>query len=269
MRCNTMLKYVILGVVIFLCYNMSSLLGTIAVLLTLAYILYANIPTFYSVRGNKELNEGNSEKALLMYKKAVDTKRASGAIHLSYGILLLRCGQPEEAVSVFNSLILYTNSKDDVKNRAKQYRTLAYHKLGQTEDALEEAQEIFDKYKNTVSYGLLCYLKLAYNQPIDEVLPLCEEAYDYNSDDRDIVDNLTLAYIRKDNFEKAKELADIMLEKFPEFTEAHYHGAVIYKKLGDTKKAKELLDSIPDNCKRTYLTTVSLEEIEELRNSLN
>jgi tetratricopeptide (TPR) repeat protein len=248
---------------------MSSLLGTVAVTLILAYILYVNIPTFYSIKGNKEINDGNYEKALLAFKKAVDTKRASGAIHLSYGMLLLRCGKPEDSVSVFNSIILYSKAKDNIKHQAKQYRVLAYHKLGQTEDALEEAQEIFESYKNTISYGLLCYLKLANNQPIDEVLPLCEEAYDYNSDDRDIVDNLTLANIRKGNYEKAKELVDTMLEKFPAFTEAYYHGAVVYKKLGDINKARELLNAIQENCRRTYLTTVSLEEIEELKNSLN
>lgn len=170
-----MLKYVVLGLVIFLCYNISPLLGTVAVTLMLAYILYVNIPTFYSIKGNKEINDGNYEKALLAFKKAVDTKRASGAIHLSYGMLLLRCGKPEDSVSVFNSIILYSKAKDNIKHQAKQYRVLAYHKLGQTEDALEEAQEIFESYKNTISYGLLCYLKLANNQPIDEVLPLCEE----------------------------------------------------------------------------------------------
>ncbi len=264
-----MFKYIIWGVVIFLCFRMSLLLGTVVTILSLAYILYANIPTFYSINGNKEINEGNYEKALEIYKKAYDTKRASAAICLGYGILLLRCGYPQESMNVFNSVILYSHAKDDIKNQAKQYRTLAFYKLGQTDEALEEAQEIFDKYKNTVSYGLLCYLKLATNQPVDEVLSLCEEAYDYNSDDRDIVDNLTLANIKKGNFEKAKELADQMLEKFPSFTEAYYHGAIAYNELGDVAKAKELLDLIPQNCKRTYLTTVSLDEIEELRSILN
>ena len=199
----------------------------------------------------------------------ISTKRASAQISLSYGILLLRCGHPDEALNVFNTIILYSNSKDYIKNQAKQYRTLTYYKLGQENEALEEAQEIFDKYKNSVSYALLCYLKLATNLPVDEVLPLCEEAYEYNSDDRDIVDNLALANIRSGNYEKAKELVDIMLEKFPAFTEAYYHGAVLYKKLGDLNKARELLNSIDKKCRRTYLTTVSLEEIEDLKNSLN
>lgn len=264
-----MIKYILIGVVIFLCYQTSMLLGHCAFLATFLYILYANIPTFYSIKGNKAVNEKDYDKALLMFKKAYDTKRASGPISLSYGILLLRCGHPEEALNVFNTIILYSKAKDLIKNQAKQYRTLTYYKLGQESEALEEAQEIFDKFKNTVSYALLCYLKLATNQPIDEILPLCEEAYEYNNEDRDIVDNLALANIRSGNFDKAKELVDIMIEKFPTFTEAYYHGAIVYKKLGDLNKAKELINAIADNCTRTYLTTVSLEEIDELKNSLS
>ena len=111
-------------------------------------------------------------------------------------------------------------------------------------------------------------MKLATNQPIDEVFQLCEEAYDYNADDRDIVDNLAWAFIKKGDFEKARELCDMMLEKFPAFTEAYYHGAICYSKLGNVEKAKELLELIDTNCRRTYLTTVSVDEIKELKQSL-
>ncbi len=263
-----MIKYILMGVVIFVCNQINSFLGLISLFLTLAYIIYVNVPTFYSIKGNRAMNDGDIEKALEAYEKAYKTKRASASVCMSYGVLLLRCGRPDESLTVFNNLILNPATKPKLKNEAKQYRTLNFYKLGQVEDALEEAQEIFDGYKNTVSYGLLCYLKLATNQPIDEVFPLCVEAYEYNSDDRDIVDNLALAYIKKGDFEKAKELCDLMLEKFPAFTEAYYHGAVCYSKLGNTKKAKELLELIDTNCKRTYLTTVSVEEVQQLKNSL-
>ncbi len=263
-----MLKYVLMGVVIFMCNQINSLLGLIALFLTLAYIIYVNIPTFYSIKGSNAINKGDMEKALGEYRKAYKTRRASASVCMSYGVLLLRCGQPEESLTIFNNIILNSNAKPNVKIEAKQYRTLNYYKLGQIDEALEEAQEIYEKYKNTVSYGLLCYLKLVTNQPIDEVIRLCEEAYDYNADDRDIVDNLALAYIKKGEFEKAKELCDIMLEKFPAFTEAYYHSAICYSKLGNIEKAKELLELIDTNCKRTYLTTVSVGEIKELKQSL-
>ena len=263
-----MVKYILMGVVIFICNQIDSLLGMIALLMTLAYIIYVNIPTFYSIKGNKALRDNDMKTALELYEKAYKTKRASSAVCMSYAILLLRSGQPEESLNIFNNIILNSNTNPKTKFEAKQYRALNYHKLGQIDDALEEAEEIFEKYKNTVSYGLLCYLKLVTNQPIDEVFALCEEAYSYNADDRDIVDNLALAYIKKGDFEKAKELCDTMLEEFPAFTEAYYHSAICYSKLGNVEKAKELLELIDTNCKRTYLTTVGEEEIEELKQSL-
>ena len=126
-----MIKYILFGIIIFLCYQTSDLLGNCAFIATFLYILYANIPTFYSIKGNKAVSDKDFDKALLMFKKAYDTKRASGQISLSYGILLLRCGHPEKALNVFNTIILYSKAKDMIKNQAKQYRTLTYYKLGQ------------------------------------------------------------------------------------------------------------------------------------------
>ena len=264
-----MIKYILLGVLIFLGFQINPAIGILTLFVAVVYILYMNTPTFYSINGNIAINEGNLEEALEYYKKAYKTGRSSVSINLSYAILLLRNGYAEEAMSVFNQIVFSPTAKPAVKYQAKQYRVLAYYKLGNVEDAMEDAEELFENYKNTISYGLLGYLKLATNAPLDEVVKFCEEAYEYNSDDRDIVDNLAFAYIKQGEYEKAKKLIDTMLEDFPTFTEAYYHGAVVYKKLGDYDKARELLDAIEDKCRRTYLTTVSLEEIEDLKNSLN
>ncbi len=263
-----MLKYIFLGIIVFLCYGFGEVVGTSALIIVIGYTIYSKLPAFIAIKGNKEINNKNLEDGYKYYKKAYKTNRASADICLTYGMLALRCGKLDEAVAVFNELILNFRTKPNIKNQAKQYRALAYYKLGQVEDALEEAEEIFDKYKNTTSYSLLCYLKLATNQPIEDVLNLCEEAYEYNNDDRDIVDNLAFAYIKNNEYEKAKELIDKMLEDYPTFTEAYYHGAIAYSKLGDAKKAKELLDLIDINCTSTYLTTVSREDIDDLKNSL-
>ncbi len=263
-----MLKYMLFGIIVFFCYGFGKIVGTSALIIAVSYTIYLNLPAFIAIKGNKELNNKNLEGGYDYYKKAYKTNRASADIRLTYGMLALRCGKADEAVTVFNELILNYKIKPNIKNQAKQYRALAFYKLGQTEDALDEAEEIFDKYKNTTSYGLLCYLKLATNQPIEEVLPLCKEAYEYNSDDRDIVDNLAFAYIKNNEYEKARELTDKMIEDYPTFTEAYYHGAIACSKIGDIKKAKELLDLIDKNCTSTYLTTVSREDIENLKNSL-
>ena len=104
-------------------------------------------------------------------------------------------------------------------------------------------------------------------KPWDKILAFCEKAYDYDEDNRDIVDNYLVALIETGNLEKAKELSDKLIEMAPQFVEAYYHSALLYKKLGDNKKALELLEKTPD-CKRTYMTTVSEKDIEVLKASL-
>ena len=131
------------------------------------------------------------------------------------------------------------------------------------DEAMEDAKELFSESKNTVTYGIMGYFMQLVNAPLDETLALCEEAYDYNSDDRDIVDNLVLALIRNGSLDRAKELAADLVEKNPNFVEAYYHSALCEARLGNKAAARELLSHIPD-CRRTYLTTVSEEEIEKL-----
>ena len=257
------------AVALYFMFRISIELGYIAVLAIILYMFYKSIPSLIARMAGSALLKGNTEKALRLYKTATNFSKVSGKIHLSYATLLLRTGNPEQAVTEFNLVIMKNRKKDDIKNRAKQFRSLAYFKLGNTEQALEDALELFENYKNTITYGLYCYLMLATNAPIDECYEICKEAYEYNSDDRDICDNMAAAHIKKGEFSEAKVITDEMIEKFPEFTEAYYHAAIIEKELGNKDKALELINMIDEKCKRTYLTTVSKEEIENLKNELN
>ena len=57
------------------------------------------------------------------------------------------------------------------------------------------------------------------------------------------------------------------MEKNPSFVEAYYHSALIAEALGDTKRALEYLDKV-DGCVRSAMTTVSEEQICELKERL-
>ena len=137
-------------------------------------------------------------------------------------------------------------------------------------EAMEEAQDFFADVKNTITYGIMGYFMHITGAPAEDTLKLCLEAYDYNADDRDIADNLALAYIRAGKNAEAAELADKIIEKNPEFVEGYYHGAQANIALGNRKKAKEQLSHI-SACNRTSMTTVSEEEVgklaEELKNA--
>lgn len=263
-----MLKFIVIGIVLYLTFSINTIAGMAASLLAVGFILYWNIPFFYARSGSKAFNENDFEKALKEYEKAYKTGRAGADVMLTYAILLLRNGKPQDAVTIFNLIIMNTKNKQEYKNKAKQYRALAYYKLGNADDALDEAEEVFDKYRNTVSYGLLGYLKIVTKAQVDEIFAFCKEGYEYNSDDRDICDNFAYACIRTGRFDEAKKIISKMLEKFPTFTEAYYHGAMAYYMTGDYDRAIELLDKIKENCIRTYLTTVSADDVESLRSEI-
>ena len=262
-----MLKYIGMLAVMFLAFMVNVWLGVVVTVVCLGYILFKAIPSLYAAQGNKAFSQQDMAGARRWYQKAYETGRASLNLKTGYAVLLMRLSDFDKAETVLNEIILDRSIPKDKKNNAKQYRTLLYFKLGRPEDAIEEAEELFENFRNTTMYGLLGYLKLATNQPIDETLDFCLEAYDYNADDRDIQDNLVLAYYKKGDYEKAKEYADTLVEAHPEFVEAVYHSALICLGMGNQKQAKEYMEKI-GGCKRTGLTTVSEADVEELKKTL-
>ena len=76
-----------------------------------------------------------------------------------------------------------------------------------------------------------------------------------------------VAYLRGKNYEEAKKLCEELVENHPQFIEGFYHGAIAELNLGNKEKAAEYLEKIND-CRRTYMTTVSQEDIEKLKAEL-
>lgn len=238
---------------------MKIILIILAVLIIAA--IYKLIPGIFAAKGNAAFSEGDTQKALEYYKKAISFSGGSSQQKTAYALMLMRVGEFKTAEQLLNEIILDSSAKQNDKMSAKVYRCMVYQKSDRLDEALEDAEELFEVFKNTAVYGMLAYLRQLKG---GAELELCLEAYDYNSDDRDICDNLVVAYIRSGEFEKAEELASELREKYPAFVEAFYHSAMIALKRGDKAAAIGYLDSIKD-CRRTMMTTVSEEEIAALR----
>lgn len=240
-------------------------LALTAVLLIIG--LYKALPTIYSMQGNKAFSEGRQNDAIKWYKKAAATGRASDAVMNGYGMVLLRSGFPEDAERVFDAIVCKKSAKSEDKNRAKQYRTLCYYKEGRMDEALEDARELFMEYRTTVNYGIMGLFMALNDTPGEELLSFCVEAYEYNSDDRDIADNLAVALLKCEKYDEAAKLCAGIIENHPQFVEGYFHGAIAEKNLGNAQKAREYLEKTAD-CKRTFMTTVSEEEIEALKKEI-
>lgn len=258
--------YIILGIlIIVVAFKFNVWLGIGLLALIVGYGIYHFIPSYYVTKGNQAFAAGDENAAREWYKKAYDTGRTRVEMKTSYAYILLRTGYADEAERVLDPIVRVKGLKPEKRNLAKQQRCMVYYKQGRLEEALEEAMELYESgYKTSNLYGMLGYFKMLHGDPIDETLAICEEAYDYNSDNRDIADNLSICYYKLGRYEDAEKVSDALLKENDSFIEGYYHGAQIAMKRGNYEKAKEYLGKLSE-CKRSGMTTITEEEIENLK----
>ena len=236
----------------------------IVLIAILIFAIFKLTPAILKMAAVKALANGDNNKAVSLYKKAAQIFGGNNQYKTEYALVLMRVGEFKQAETVLNSIIIDRKIPQKDKINAKTYRAMAYHKQGRTDEAIEAMEELFETSKNTVVYAMLGYLKQLSG---DAELEFCKEAYEYNSDDRDICDNMLVAYIRTGDFENADKISEELREKYPQFVEGFYHSALLELKKGNRQKAKEFLEKTSE-CRRSMLTTVSEEEIEELRKEI-
>ncbi len=241
--------------------------GLVFLICALIYGVYTCIPLFYSYKGNVAFTKDDLDETRRWYEKAYNCKNANINIKNAYAFVLLKCGEPKMAEDVLDMVLMNKYIPLPKKNAARQTRCMAVYKQGRLDDALEECEELFVNYKNTAVYGMLGYFKILKGGDWNEILDFCLEAYDFNSDDRDILDNLSIVYYNLGEYDKAKEISDKLIAKEPAFVEGFYHRALIEEKCGSIEAAKEMAAEIK-NCKRSYMTTISEEDIEKLNKRL-
>ncbi len=239
----------------------------ILVVLVIIYMVYAYWPSFYAYKGNMAFSKKDLEKARYWYEKAYNCKNANLTIKNFYAIVLLRSGEPQKAEEVLNLILMNKAVKPQKRNEAKQTRCMAIYKQGRLDEAMEECEELFETYKNTIMYGMLGLFKILKGEDPHKILDFCLEAYDYNSDDRDILDNLFIAYYNLGEYDKAREISDTLTERETTFVEGFYHRALLEEKCGNIDLARKMAEEI-DDCARSYMTTVSEEEVAELKKRL-
>lgn len=254
---------IVLALLFFLTkYNL--FLGLAAFVVVMAYLIYTNIPVIYRAKGRKCYMDGDYQGAKKYFKKAVDTGHAKGDIRIEYSYVLLRTGDIDDAEAVVNHMLAY-KIKPEYRTRAIIQRCMCYYKQGNLEEAMADATDLYnDGFRSIMHYGMLGFFKIIADPMSQDTFDFCKEAYEYADDDRDICDNMLICYYNRGEYEKAKEISDKVVETSPKFVEAWYHAAQIACKLNDYEDALEKLEHIKE-CRRSFMTTISEEEIEKLR----
>lgn len=253
---------------VYIGFRIHWLFGIAVTLAVLVALVYRSLPTILQMRSRKYFIEGDYQTAKEILTKAVSIGSATDDVRMEYSYILMRTGDIAEAEAVVDK-ILRKPVDQTMRGRAVIQRCLCYYKQDNIKEALDDAYELFESgYRSMTLYGLLGFFKILMNPNAQETFDFCLEAYDYASDDRDICDNLLICYYNRGEYERAKEISDTVLENNPKFIEAWYHAAQIDCKLGDYKSAKEKLDKIPE-CNRSFMTTISEEEVRALTDDVN
>jgi len=141
-------------------------------------------------------------------------------------------------------------------------RALVAWKDGDIELATEMLEEVAAVYKNTSVFQNLGLMYIIGNKT-EKAVDFCKMAYEYNSEDNVLLDNLCEAYVLTEDYEKAKEYYEMLMEREPQFPEAYYGYGLLKIKLGEKSEGLELIRKSLD-MNFTYLSVMQKEEVEKM-----
>lgn len=234
-------------------------LGVLAAVIYAAALVILARPVIYSMKGSKAYSLGRTDEAIKWFGKAYATKKAGVRASVSYGYILLRSGELDKADEILKQ-VFKENGKSEDLPYIKSIMALVLWKKGKVEKAVEMLEEVIKSYKTTSVYGSLGYL-LILNGDLEKALQFNLEAYDYNSSDKIIQDNLGQNYYLLGMYDKANEIYKPLIEKAPSFPEPYYGYSLLLLAMGRRDEALEYMKKALDY-KFTFLSTISREEIE-------
>ncbi|PYG85815.1 tetratricopeptide repeat protein [Ruminiclostridium sufflavum DSM 19573] len=215
----------------------------------------------FSLKASLAFQKGNIQETIDLLGKAYKTGKAKASVVSTYGYMLLKYGKLEEAIKIFTEQLSSSTLSDTDRFNVQSNYALALWKNGQLDDAISLLEKVIAKFKNTNIYGSLGYL---YNLKgnLEKALSFNLEAYDYNSTNGIILDNLGETYYLLDDFENAQRVFKELMTLNPKFPEAYYDYALVYEKTGDKEKCIEYLKKAMQY-KPNYLSAITAEDIED------
>jgi tetratricopeptide (TPR) repeat protein len=215
--------------------------------------IYGNIAYYHHSRGDFDIAENYYEKALANGMKSI--KRRG-----TYAVLVMRKGEFERSIQMFDKLILERPPKE-FRIKIRLNRAIAYTKAGRFEEAKVALEDIHASMRSVRVYESLGYLYVIANDPKAEEYNL--EAYDYDSTNSVILDNLTQYYLQNNDYIKARKFAEKAYEENDNQVDILYHLTLIEEHAGNINKAKEYADKLMD-AKLTPMNDVTKEQLQKV-----
>ena len=236
--------------------------GLIGFVACVAVIAYTGRATFLFLAGSYKYND-NRELGLKLMEKAYKTGKLSGERALTFAFLVLRDGQVDRADKLINK-ITYLKKNEIKKGHlmlAKIHNALIMWKRGNLADAIIALEELYDEgYKSTTFYGTMGYFYILDGQ-LSKALQFNLEAYEYNSTNPIIQDNLATNYLALAEYDKAQEIYDKLLAQEPKFIEPYYNYAKLMEIRGNKGEAVNYYKKALEY-EEKFLSTITHEDIK-------
>lgn len=259
---NTILNRVVIPILIFIALFMflNKTLAIAWVVLVLAFNMWKGRSSIYMALGNSAQSKGAFTLAGQYYQKAINASPFDTRPALTYGYMLLRMGQTAEAEKLFD-FIISSRFPSAAQNLAKANLAIVYWKTDRISQGIDILLDLHEAgYRTTVTYGTLPYLLMIAGRTEDALIH-ANEAYQYNSSDAVIVENLARINHLSGNMDQASSLYAVLEKLSPSYPEGWYNIGLFYKDTGNIEKARQSFERSL-KCIFTFLSAVTKSEVE-------
>lgn len=230
--------------------------------------------------GRHEEAKPHFDRALELYSVALEQGCDKTGILMAYSLLLLRNGKNEEA----RELMLRVDSRQDLSATDKRQLRINYAvcqwKLGDLDKAIDLMKQAGESLKTSIIYntlGLFLIEKAIQTGDFDEAITFNQEAYEYDDEDGDTLDNMGQLYLAisqkealagneseaSENRSLAESFFDRAIERKPGLVTAlYYKGRMLFEN-GNPEKARELLDRALEG-RFSTLCPICKQQVQEL-----
>jgi tetratricopeptide (TPR) repeat protein len=259
------IKLIIFIILLIISFTYNALIGNLLITVFILSQLYSSRGFIYLIIANNHYAKGNKEVAFKWYEKATMVDKNKYKSQSVYGYILIKEGHVEKADKVLGQIPV----KKLTPKEASQFKltyALVKWKQGNLDEAISLVEEVHKTFKYSTAYeslGYLLILKGDYNRALEYNL----EAYDYDSSNNVIADNLAETYYYLGDYDKALELYEELIKKNPTFREPYYYYGLVLAKKGNNEESLVMLEKAL-NMKESFLSDLSKSKIEEAIDSI-
>ena len=259
---NKMKRYITIAmlavIIIAIMYN--KILGLCLTVCFIIYKSYTSRASIIALKAHKAFKQDKRDESIALFEKAYHTKGCTMRDKITYGFILLKYADVNKASEVFTKL-MSEKMDDKDSNMIKSNYAMVLWKQGKLEEAISLLKELYKTYKTTALYGTLGAF-LIEKGDLDEAYSFIQESYDYDNNDKVILDNLGQIYYLRGENKKALEVFKKLMALNPHFPEAYYDYGKALMKEGENQKALELSREALSK-EFTNLSTITKDDVDK------